>query len=68
MARNITSSDMDLTIALMTKCALCVDGFFRERDSGIQHLVDSHSVDAAVLENAAKLLLSQAQERSANCK
>ena len=66
MAKSITSSDTDLTIAPTTKCALCVDGFFSERDSGVRHLAACHSVDAAVLESAAKLLLSQVQERNAN--
>ena len=61
MARNITSPDTDLTIAPSNKCALCVDGFFTERDSAVQHLAAVHSVDDAVLENAAKLVLSQVQ-------
>ena len=61
MARNITSPDTDLTIAPSNKCALCVDRFFTERDSAVQHLAAVHSVDDAVLENAAKLVLSQVQ-------
>ena len=66
MARNIVSSDTDLTIAPTTKCALCIDGFFSESSSGEQHLVASHLVDEAVLKNAAKVVLSQVQERYAN--
>ena len=67
MSRNIISSDTDdLAIAPTTECALCVDGFFSEMDSGVQHLAARHSVDAAVMESAAKLVLSQVQGRKTN--